>query len=506
MKNGMLSVIVWIFSIAVLHAQKKDILHYVNPFIGTESSDVVTQWGSEGFTYPGAVAPFGYIQLTPETSVTDRRGYYHKDSSIYFFSCINHPSGYPNGSSGRLLVMPVQNGTHFIVGKSRRNFNHKNEQAAPGYYRVLFEDDNTLVEATATERTGMFRFTFPADSSPAIFIGDIGEITMKSKQFFIGDKFNSVLQFSEEIVSNEKTDDGYVLTFSSSTDRPKIITLKLSTSAVSVESAGDNIKTELHDLSFDQVIEQAQRKWRKELAVIDVDDNNEENKTIFYTALYHSLLIPWIISDVDGRYMGRDHAVHKTSGKNEYGKFSPWDTYRTLHPLLTLLFPERQNDMVLSMLDVYKQSGYLPIEPMTGNHAVPIIADSYLKGITGFDKSLAYEAMKKSIDVAPFLQHDLETYHKDGYLSSLYSESVTRTVEYSYDDWSLAQFAKFAIHQQDDYERLLQRSYSYRNLLYPQQLFFLPRHHNEFKIHPGNFGYKEGDKWVYSYAIPNHTD
>jgi putative alpha-1,2-mannosidase len=505
-RTGISGVIIWIFSVTILHAQVKDILHYVNPFIGTASSDVITQWGSEGFTYPGAVAPSGYIQLTPETSVTDRKGYYYQDSSIYFFSCIDHLSGYPNGSSGRLVIMPIHDAQYFSFGKSKRPFRHQNESASPGYYGVLLEDDSTVVEATASERAGMFRFTFAAGNVPRIFIADMGEIDMRSKQVFTGDKFNSTLHFSEEIVSKEKTDDGYILTFSSSMDHSKIITLKLSTSTVSLENAEDNVKTEFRDLSFDQVKAQTQSQWLKKLSMIEVNDSNEVNKTIFYTALYHSLLIPWIISDVDGRYKGRDQLIHKTSGKNEYGGFSPWDTYRSLHPLLCLLFPEAQNDMILSMLDVYQQTGFLPIEPMTGNHAVPVIVDSYLKGITSFDKHLAYEAMKKSIDIPPFKKSDLETYHTSGYLSSLYSESVTRTLEYAYDDWSLAQFAKFVMHQQNDYERLLQRSYSYRNLLHPQQLFFLPRNQDEFKVHPGNFGYKEGDKWVYSYALPNHSD
>ncbi|HTJ50170.1 MAG TPA: hypothetical protein VL443_11985, partial [Cyclobacteriaceae bacterium] len=149
-KAGISGVVLWMFSVTVLYAQEKDILHYVNPFIGTESSDVITQWGSEGFTYPGAVAPSGYIQLTPETSVTDRKGYYYRDSSIYFFSCIDHLSGYPNGSSGRLLIMPIRDAQHFALGKSKRSFRHQNESASPGYYRVLLEDDSTLVEATAS--------------------------------------------------------------------------------------------------------------------------------------------------------------------------------------------------------------------------------------------------------------------------------------------------------------------------------------------------------------------
>ncbi|HKO82008.1 MAG TPA: GH92 family glycosyl hydrolase, partial [Chitinophagaceae bacterium] len=490
-------------TIKKLPAQSNDVVSFVNPFIGTTTSSVLTKWGSEGGTYPGAVAPSGFIQLTPETRVSGTKSYNFIDSSIYYFSCIQHRSGFPGGSSGKLLVMPVSNGGFFEMGIYHRKFSHQEEKAEPGYYKVLF-DDGILSEATASERTGMFRFTFPKGIPPKIFIGDAGEISIKSSQLLYGSNFNAVVKFDKPIVAEQKVNGGSVVQFDYSPVSLTIVNVRLSVSGVSFKSAERNIDVESASTDFDQLREKTKSKWAKELSVIEIDDSNATNKTIFYTALYHSLLLPWIISDVDGNYLGNDGKVHKATGINQYGGFSPWDTFRSLHPLLTLLYPGRQKDMVLSMLDIYKQTGYLPVESMTGNHAVPIIVDSYLKGITGFDKTLAYAAMKKSIVHPPFIQQDMQVYQTLGYIPFSLPESVTRTVEYAYDDWALANYSKQVMHNADDYKRLLRRSYSYRNLLNVPGLFLLPRNKGEFKLQPGTSGYKEGDKWVYSYFVPHN--
>jgi putative alpha-1,2-mannosidase len=494
--------------VKTLYAQSADPLLYVDPFIGTANSDVLTKWGSEGGTFPGAVAPFGTVQLTPETSIADKKGYYYQDSTLCFFSCTLHKSGYPNGSAGRLRVMPVSDAAQVSLPRPGRPFRHQQEKASPGYYSVFLKDNNTLIEATVTERCGMFRFTFPSGIVPMIFIGDMGAITLRSNRVVEGEGriFNALLHFSEDARSAQAVDSsGYVLSFSPSVSGATVIMLTLSVSGVGIESAQQNIDAEIGPLGFDQVHERTRRQWQHELSVVNIDDTDTQAKTIFYTALYHSLLLPWIISDVDGRYRGRDGVIHRTTGRYEYGGFSPWDTYRTLHPLMSLLSPARQNDMVLSMLDIVDHTGYLPVDPMTGNHAVPVIVDSYLKGIRGFDSTRAYTAMKKSIDVPPFLQHDLEAYQQEGYLSSSYAESVTRTVEYAYDDWALARFAGTVMHQHGDYDRLIRRGYSYRRLFSPQALFLLPRKGSEFKLQPGTFGYKEGDPWAYTYAVPHQV-
>ena len=250
-----------------------------------------------------------------------------------------------------------------------------------------------------------------------------------------------MVNFNEAYSDIKQVNGGWLITFNKHKSI-KMIALKLSTSSLGFDAAQNNIDKEIGRSGFEQVSKQANKEWIKKFAVIDVTDDNENNKTIFYTALYHSLLIPWVVDDADGRYTGADGKVHQRSGKNQYGGFSPWDTFRSLNPLLTLLYPDKENDVILSMLDIYRQTGHLPRESMTGDHAIPIIVDSYLKGITGFDKELAYKAMKSNIVDPPFSQPDMEIYHQNGYIPFTSSESVTRTVEYAYDDWALSQYAK----------------------------------------------------------------
>ncbi|MBS1935583.1 MAG: GH92 family glycosyl hydrolase, partial [Bacteroidetes bacterium] len=479
---------------------------YVDPFIGTAKSDVVTKWGDEGGTYPGAVAPSGFIQLSPETHVSAAKGYNYYDSSIYFFSCLHHASGFPEGSSGRLYVMPVTcEPGDFKLGKYSRPFSHKKEKAEPGYYKVAFSDDGTLLEATVAQRSGMFRFTFPENVIPEIFIGDAGKIEAVSKNKLHLSAHHAVINFDKNFSERKDVDGGSIFVFKKSAC-PQSIIFKISASTIDEQSAQKNIDKELGGLSFDALYKKTKQQWSEELSVAEVEDANEKNKTIFYTALYHSLLIPWIISDADGNYRGHDGLIHKATGKNEYGQFSPWDTFRSLHPLLCLLYPDKQKDMVLSMLDIFKQTHRLPTESMTGNHSVPIIVDSYLKGIEGIDSNLAYDAMKKSIMVPPFKQDDLSVYHEKGYVPFLYPESVTRTVEYAYDDWALSQFAKKVMHDNETYSMEQQRGLDYKNLFNASELFLLPRNNNEFKLQPGNSGYKEGDQWVYSFFVPQNAN
>jgi putative alpha-1,2-mannosidase len=479
-----------------------DPLQYVNPFIGTTQSNVLTKWGSEGGTYPGAVAPWGAVQLTPETRVTGGKGYNYHDSSIYFFSCTQHFSGFPNGSSGRVYVMPVKAADKFRVNTYFRNFSHQEEKAVPGYYRVSFSDDHTLVEATAGERTGHFRFTFPKKVIPRIFIGDAGKLTVRSKQEITGTEGNTLFRFNKTFITREDVPGGWLLTFAPQSSGPVAIELQVSVSTVNIEGAVINMGAE--NMRFNERMEDTRNKWRKALSVVTIDDTSESNKTIFYTALYHSLLVPWIVSDANGKYRGADAHVHQTTGAHQYSAFSPWDTFRTLHPLLCLLFPHRQKDMVESMLDIYRQTGHLPTESMTGNHAIAIITDSWLKGIKVSDGLLALKAMKKSMVGKPFIQPDMEIYRKLHYIPFSYPESVTRTVEYAYNDWALAQFAQ-AMHNSATYDRFLQAAFNYRNLFNAQELFLLPRNGNEYKLHPGTFGYKEGDAWVYSYFVPHNA-
>ncbi len=498
MKRAIAIFISSIFICNEISAQLHDVLSYVNPVIGTSTSDVYTKWGNEGGCYPGAVAPSGFIQLTPQTR---NNGYDYKDSSIHYFSCLNHSSGFPGGSSGDLYLMPVNNLNQPNPLVTGRPFNHKSEKAEPGYYRVTLDDDHTMVEATASIYNGTFRITFPKGVVPKIFISDAGVISFHAHNSLHGTKNNVVINFNEVYNSIQQLTDGAILKFPSVSTAPTILIIRLSASHIATANAERNLEAESKK-PFDAIKNDTRGSWKKYLSVVDIKDNNAINKQKFYTALYHSLLIPWVISDVEGNYQGADGLIHKTKGHYEYGKFSPWDTYRSLHPMLSLLYPEKQADILSSMMDFYNQSGHLPTESMTGNHAIDIIVDAYLKGFKGIDSLEVYRAMKQQVMTGPFIQKDMKTYLTNGYISSAYPESVTRTVEYAYDDWALAQFAKKVMHDRFDYDSLMILSNNYKNLFYADSMFLLPRHGNEFLKNPGTIGYKEGDKWVYSYAVP----
>jgi putative alpha-1,2-mannosidase len=427
-------------------AQVKTPVSYVNPFIGTTKSAVLTKWGSEGGCYPGAVAPHGYYQLTPETRRTGSRGYDYTDSTICYFSCIGHHSGFPTGSAGNIQVMPVREGSTFDPDNYTRPFSHQDENAIPGYYKVAFRDDHTLVEATASQEGGIFRFTFPGNMTPQLFVADHSE----------------GMRFSTQPAEKKAVKSGALYIFKKGTTHIEL-------------TIGSTTQ------SFDAVKAATHRQWSDMLSVIEINDDNENGKAIFYTALYHSLLMPWLHN-------------------GQYGGFSPWDTFRSLHPLLSLLYPDTQAAMIRSMLDSYHATGHLPVESMTGNHSIPIITDAYYKGIP-MDKKEVYAAMQRSINDTPYLQEDMPAYHELGYVPSTYPESVTRTVEYAYDDWALNQFAREVMKEKvtDD------RSLAFQQLLHVPSLFLLPRNKGEFRLNPGNVGYKEGDQWVYSFFVPQHA-
>lgn len=476
--------------------QRESVLSYVNPFIGTAKSNVYTRWGNEGGTYPGAVAPWGAVQLTPETR---SGGYDYKDSSIRFFSCLGHHSGFPGGSVGRFHIMP-------FTGKLSKDYSavyhHANEQAEPGYYAIKF-DNKIKVEVTATTHCGTFRITFPPHVVPSIMLDKSGDVMLSSSHVIKAGMFNTVLHFDKAITDTQRTAGMYIIRFAAAENNITIINIQLSASPINYESTQQNIEVEIAGLSFDEIRSKTQQQWEKELSLVSIVDTSIENKTSFYTALYHSVLLPWIISDVSGNYLGSDNKIHKTNSTYEYGGFSPWDTFRSLHPLLALLYPDRQKDMVLSMMDIYAQSGYLPIESMTGNHSIPILVDSYLKGIKPIDSLLLYKAMKKSIVDGPFLQNDM-TLYSQGFIPYPHTESVTRTVEYAYDDWALAQYAKQIMKDDAMYKMLITRSRNYQHLFSAGELSLLPRKDSTLYHGTANAGYKEGDQWVYTLFLPQY--
>ncbi|WP_290710490.1 GH92 family glycosyl hydrolase [Flavihumibacter sp. CACIAM 22H1] len=475
-------------------------LDFVNPFIGTTNAEQPTKWGAEGGTYPGAVAPWGFVQLSPETKTGHLKGYDYRDSTIYFFSCANHSSGYPNGSAGTMKVLPLAHPRFRKKPSAGRPFRHEQEKASPGYYQVQFSDDQGSAEMTTAVHTGLFRFRFPTGVLPRVYLGEMGKLTPRSKRLLYSERLNLLLSFPTDMMGMENVEDGTILTFAQKTGDNSLL-MKISLSTVDEAGSMRNMQTECPDWEFDQFKKINQQRWADLLNTISIEDESADNKIKFYTALYHSYLVPWIISDVDGRYKGARGKIYQTKGKNQYGKFSPWDTYRSLHPLLTLLQPAVQEDMIRSMLDVFVQTGKLPKGPMTGYHSLPVILDSWRKGIKGFDIQQAWTAMKASLD-SSLAEPDFAEYTRLGYVSAAFSESVTKTVEFAYNDWIMAEMAK-ELGDTAAYALYAPRALNYRNLFHFPSGFIVPRKGTGFIEEPESNGYKEGDKWIYSYVVPH---
>ncbi len=467
---------------------------HVDPFIGTERSDAPTIWGQFGGTYPGAVAPWGMVQLSPETRTSGEKGYFQRDSSICYFTCVNHSSGYPEGSHGSVQVTF---GNDWKNDADRRA--KEKEYARPGYYAVVF-DDGDKVEMTATIRTGMFRY-LPVGNQAVVKIADAGKIRLQDNRIILVERSNGLFIFNQPWTKSTIREQTVILEFDRLPESGLLV--KTAFSTVDIDGSRKNLDAENPGWDFDMIKEETYKTWTDELSVVQVKSNNATDLAKFYTALYHSFLIPYIVSDIDGRYRGSDRQVHQTTGTHEYGKFSTWDSFRSLHPLLCLLKPQRQKDMLLSMLNIYDQRGYLPFAPMTGYHSIPIFADSYVKGITAFDTGKAYQASKKLLAGNQIPRSNTYRYIRDGFLNDSIEESVSVTLDYAYNDWTLSVLSDVTGHA-DDARKFRQRSFNYRNLFDAATGFILPRNASGFVHNPGEMGYKEADKWTASWFVPHN--
>ncbi|WP_115462674.1 GH92 family glycosyl hydrolase [Winogradskyella aurantiaca] len=516
-------------------AQKDQaLINYVNPFIGT---------GGHGHTYPGASMPFGMMQLSPDTRLDGWdgcSGYHYSDSYIYGFSH-THLSGTGVSDYGDILLMPTNeiifnNGTNpsTVSGQVEKgygaHFSHKNEIAKPGYYSVHLDSTNIDVELTVSKRSGIHRYQFP-DAENQIVILDLEHRDQLLDFKFIQNNDFSISGFRHSKAWATDQMLFYYMEFSHKIDeshfndpnKPSIIALKfinpknepvlvkIAISAVDIEGAKQNLKTEIGDKGFEEVKIEAQKAWESQLEKIVVESDNQDYKTNFYTAMYHNMLAPNLYQDVDGRYRGMDLEVHQTQDFDYYTVFSLWDTYRATHPLYTLIEQERTNDFINTFLAKYDEGGIMPIWDlsacytgcMIGYHAVPVIADAYLKGIRGYDSEKALEAMKHS---AMQNKLGLESYKKMGYIPVEFeSESVSKTLEYAYDDWTIAQMAK-AMGKDEDYKTYLQRAQSYKNIFDPSSKFMRGRFRNTwfapFDPYEVNFNYTEANAWQYSNYVP----
>ncbi|HEY6804422.1 MAG TPA: GH92 family glycosyl hydrolase [Pyrinomonadaceae bacterium] len=504
--------------------QSKDITRYVDPFIGT---------GGHGHTYPGATAPFGMVQLSPDTRLTGWdgcSGYHYSDNHIYGFSH-THLSGTGISDYGDILFMPaVESSLEKSQTKYSASFSHQNETASPGYYSVKL-DDGIRVELTATARSGFHRYTFPKSSSEPVVILDLqhrdrlldSSIRIIDSTHVEGFRRSTAwakdqvvyfaAEFSQPFEPFPKTDrepsklDWVSFKFS----RLPQLLVKVGISSVSVDGARKNLQNEISDWNFDSIRSQTVAAWNKELNKIQVSGGTEDQLKTFYTALYHTAITPNLFMDVDGHYLGHDAKIHKTENWNYYTVFSLWDTFRAAHPLYNIVDQQRSNDFVKTFLAQYQQGGRLPVWELAGNetdtmigyHAVSVIADAIVKGIHGFDRELAFEAMKHSAELRHF---GLDSYMDHGYIEmGDERESVSKTLEYAYDDWCIAVVAK-SLNHPDDYQRYMQRAQFYKNVFDRETGFVRPRTNagwlSPFEPREVNFSFTEGNSWQYSFFAP----
>ncbi|MCW3122112.1 MAG: alpha,2-mannosidase [Flavipsychrobacter sp.] len=520
----------------------QNLTKYVDPFIGT---------GGHGHTYPGATVPFGMVQLSPDNGSEGWdwcSGYNFIDSTIASFSH-THLSGTGCGDWVDISVMP---NTKLIPDKEdffKVHFSHKNEKASPGFYSVKL-DNGINVSLTATERCGMHKYEFPTGCDPVLRfqlsytinydkavktrIIQLNDSTIvgyryskgwaEVQQVFFAARTSRPV-YKLHVYQNNRhkevamdNQDGSVyngeLEFKDPAGKP--IMMKVALSSVSTEKALLALG-EIKGWDFERVKKNAVQQWEEELEKITVKTSNDNLRHIFYSALYHTCMAPVVYSDADGKYKNAKGQTLKMAKGQRYTVFSLWDTFRGLNPLFTLTQPERNVDILNSMLAFYDENGLLPVwdlstwetNCMTGYHAVPVLADAVLKNTAGLDAERAYKAMRAS---AFQNVRGTQDYIKYGYLpQNKEGHSVTKTVEFAYDDWCIAQVAK-KLNKMDDYALFMKRSEAYKLLFDHASGFIRGKNSNGNWVEPfdplltsteQSSMYEEGNAWQYTFFVPH---
>jgi len=507
---------------------------FVNPFIGT---------GGHGHTYPGATAPFGMMQLSPDTRFDGWdgcSGYHYSDSIIYGFSH-THLSGTGVPDYGDLLIVP-QSGIAVIdpgystIGGYGSKFSHDNEKASPGFYSVHLDDENIDVRLTATERAGFHEYTFNNTNEEKYILIDLdhrdklheADFNIIDKQTISGHRFSESWAKNQRFFFFLKIDIPYkkaslitkngqhklLLTFSAST---RVVNLKVGISSVDDQGAQQNLEKEIPNWDFMNVYQATRRLWGTELNRVYFYSENEEYMYNFYTALYHSFLAPNIFSDVDGRYLGRDMQIHqlKDSTDVHYTVFSLWDTYRATHPLFTLTQTKRNNDFIGTFLRQFDQGGDLPVWELAGNetecmigyHSVSVMADAYLKNAGLKEIERIIHAMKTTASIDELGK---KQFHQEGYIDAgSEPESVSKTLEYAYDDFCISQtIDTYNNRENKNIENPFKLSqFNFINNYDPTTKFMRARRSGQwfapFDPSEVNFNYTEANSWQYSLYAPH---
>ncbi len=553
--------------------QQKTPADYVNPFIGTAGM---------GHTFPGACAPFGAVQLSPDTDTIPHNidgryqadvynycaGYRYDDPTIVGFSH-THLSGTGHSDLGDILVMPQTGQLQLNPGTRddpdggyRQRFSHATEKASPGYYEVTLADDGVRAQLTATQRVGVHRYTFPDGADAQRLIIDLthGIYNYEGKTLWTSLRVENdtlvtgyritqgwaranytyfAITFSRPVhnygyadrrpepytgfwrkldVHHDFPDIGgrsVVAYFNFDADSREPLGVKVALSAVSVEGAMKNLRTEAGGKTFDEIRASTRAAWEQELSKIAIEGTDDQ-RSMFYTSLYHTMINPSVYSDVDGSYRGVDGAVHEGGGFQNYTVFSLWDTYRALHPLLALIQTDRNADMVRSMLAHQQQSAnhILPVWSlmgnegwcMTGYHAVSAVADAVVKG-SQLPRQAVLDALKATATWPRF--PGLDDYLRLGYCAfDADGTSASNTLEYAYDDFAIASAAK-ALGDTDMAATFAARAQNYRNTFDPQTRFAAARHRDgHFKtptdpLQTYGEGFIEGNSWNFSFHVPH---
>ena len=507
-------------------------LSFVNPFVGT---------GGHGHTFPGATAPFGMIQLSPDTrheGWDGCSGYHYSDSIIYGFSH-THLSGTGVPDYCDLLIVPQSGKKAKVVpGYEDENgfgskFFHNTEKATPGYYEVFLEDDEIKAQMTVSERAGIHQYTFSREKDKKSILIDFDhrddlifeEYIIHEQKHISGQRISKSwaeeqhfyfdLEFSVEPskIIRVKNKHGHKLLIQFPKET-KTLSIAIGISQVNEAGALKNRQAELDGFNFSKTKAKTTSQWHNELSKIKISNENKNKASIFYTALYHCFIAPNLASDVDGRYRGHDQKIHKLpEGEHHYTVFSLWDTYRTLHPLFTLIQPEKTEEFIRTMLRMYDERNDLPVwelaacetECMIGYHSVSVIADAYMKGYNNFDFSKALDAMVHTSKLDEWAKKE---FANQGFISSdQEAESVSKTLEYAYDDFCIAQMAK-KMGQDDLYQEFTKRSLNFVNLYDPSTKFMRARRGAQwfgpFNPIEVNFNYTEANSWQYSLYAPHN--
>ncbi len=560
------------------HNEKTQLVHYVNPLIGTTGQN-----GSEyGGMIPGVTVPFGMTQWSAMTreNIVSRCPYHYKDDKITGFIGTHQPAIWM-GDYGNISIMPGVGKAKIRASERGLAFSHNDEISYPYFYSVKMNDNNETIktEITSTTRCGFFNFTYPENKEASITI-DMSKLTgykgyvkiIPEKRQIIGynsDRNNEVwgtsmgpklknfkgyfvLEFDTEFsaygcysdtsYAYTTVDDTKILDGRKEISGSKIgayilfngdnknVKLKIASSFISFEQAFENLDKEIADWDFEKTKEQCRNIWENQLKRIEITGGTDDQKTNFYTSMYHSLLYPRIFSEYGKYYSAFDDTIHSGVSYNDY---SLWDTYRALHPLLIFTAPEHVNPMITSLLQMYDEGGWMPKWPnltysniMIGTHADAVIADAYVKGFKDFDLPKAYEAMYKNAMTSPDGDENkrwedraawtsfegrggLSWYKNHGYVpADKTNESVSRTLEFAYDDYCVAQIAK-AVGKNDDYNNFINRSKNYTNI-YNKEAGFMQPKLSDGTFFTGNYrkyrAFTEGSPWTYLFCVMHDVE